>query len=126
MTLLMVIGLIFALCLIGTIVGSIVVVSRISALVTVLQNTVDDLQAQVDGFVNAASELVEDVSSDVDKFEHLLDSANSVTESLGSASRLAYSAVATPIVRAKALRAGMGKLTGVFKVESVPKKGPRK
>lgn len=120
------IELILAVCLLGTLVASVVLMGRIRILSAGLRDTADDLKAKVDVLVGVASELVEDVNNDVDKFEHLLDSANRVADSMGSASRLAYSAVATPIVRAKALRAGAAKLAGVFKAQASSKKGVRK
>lgn len=126
MTLLVALEVVLGVCLLASLVGALVFMRRLGALTNELVRISDELKAQVAVLLASASELVDDVNSDVDKFEHLLDSASRVTESMGSATKLAYSAVASPIVRAKALRAGAGKLAGVFKVQSPPKKGARK
>ena len=102
-----------------------IVVSRMRTLATSLEVTLGRLQSEMSKLVDEVTELVDDAGEDVSKFETLLDATNAVTSSMGSASKLAYTAVAAPIIKAKALRAGANRLVTVFRSESTQHKGRR-
>ncbi len=99
--------------------------ARLREVAMSLGATLGRLQSEMSRLVDEVAELVDDAGEDVSKFGTLLDAANAVTSSMGSASKLAYTAVASPVVKAKALRAGMTKLVAVFKPESGSRKGGR-
>ncbi len=102
-----------------------VLVSRMRMLATSLEVTLARLQSEMSKLVNEVTELVDEAGEDVSKFETLLDATNAVTSSMGSASKLAYTAVASPIIKAKALRAGANRLVTVFRSERTVHKGRR-
>lgn len=88
---------------------------KVRSLIVSFELTLARLQSEMTRLVAEANELVDGAGVDVSKFENLLDAANSVTSSMGSASRLAYTAVASPVVKAKALRAGLVRLALIFR-----------
>lgn len=126
MTLSQVVDLVVTIVLLVLLAMAGVLLSRAMTLVSSLEQTLRRLQHEMTNLVEEVSELVDDAGEDVSKFETLLDAANAVTSSMGGASRLAYSAVASPMVKAKALRAGISRLVMVFKSQPESRKGGRK
>ncbi|TAN23744.1 MAG: hypothetical protein EPN30_07190 [Actinomycetota bacterium] len=100
-------------------------ISEARSMVRSLEKVSQELEAEMKKLVHEVSGLVDDAEHDVSKFETLLDSATTVTNSFGGASRIAYSAVVAPLVKAKALRAGAAKLIMVFKSQPGEGKGGR-
>ncbi len=126
MTLSQVVDLVVTIVLLVLLAMAGVMLSRAMAIVSSLEQTLRRLQHEMTNLVEEVSELVDDAGEDVNKFETLLDAANAVTSSMGTASKLAYSAVASPVVKAKALRAGISRLVLVFKSQPERRKGGRK
>lgn len=116
----LVVGLIIALVL------ALSLVKQVRTQLLEIGSGLERLDGQLAKLVKDVSGLVEDANLDVNKFEILLDSAGKVADSMGSASKLAYSAVAAPIVRVRAFRAGAEKLVSVFKLSGAPKGGKRR
>lgn len=116
------------LLVVGLIVALIVALSLVKQVRMQLMELgigLEKLDNQLGKLVKDVSVLVEDANLDVNKFEILLDSAGKVADSMGSASKLAYSAVAAPIVRVRAFRAGAEKLISVFKLSDPSRGGKR-
>ncbi|NNN19836.1 MAG: hypothetical protein HKL84_08285 [Acidimicrobiaceae bacterium] len=102
-----------------------ILISEMRSLTTSLDDELGKLTVEIRGLISEVSGLVDDAELDVNKFETLLEAANTVTSSMGNASKLAYNAVASPVVKVKALRAGVAKLVMVFKSQSKQSKGGR-
>lgn len=103
-----------------------VLLTRMGRTVSELESTVHRLQGELGLLLHEVSGLVDDASMDVSKFETFLDSANVVGHSMSSASKLAYTTMASPMVKMKALSAGLGKLLSVFRPQNASEKGSRK
>ncbi len=126
MTFLEIVDLVVTIMLLVLMVMAGLLISNARTLVSSLEQTLRRLQHEITHLVDEVSELVEDAGEDVNKFETLLDAANTVTSSMGSASKLAYSAVVSPVVKAKAMRAGVVKLVKVFRSQPATPKGGRR
>ena len=100
-------------------------VSRLRSLEVSLETTLSRMQSELSHLVDEAVELVDNAGEDVSKFEVLLDAANVATSSMGNVSKIAYTVVASPVVKAKAFRAGMSRFAGVFKPQTATRKGRR-
>jgi uncharacterized protein YoxC len=116
----LVVGLVIALVL------ALSLVKQVRTQLVEIGSGLERLDSQLGKLLKDVSVLVEDANLDVNKFEILLDSAGKVADSMGSASKLAFSAVAAPIVRVRALRAGMDKLISVFRLSGSSTGGKRR
>ncbi len=116
----LVVGLVLALVL------ALSLVKQVRTQLVEIGSGLERLDSQLGKLLKDVSVLVEDANLDVNKFEILLDSAGKVADSMGSASKLAFSAVAAPIVRVRALRAGMDKLISVFRLSGSSTGGKRR
>lgn len=101
------------------------VLAKARRLLNDLNSTNRFIREDLEKLLIEVSGLATDANADVAKFEGLLDSANTLTDSLGSASRLAYNAMASPVVKVKAIRAGVSKIVGLFNEPARSKKGAR-
>lgn len=93
-----------------------VLVGAFVMLLATLARTLRELRAAVDEFTEAAGPLVvelrdtvSEAAVELDRVERLVTSAETVTDSIDSASRLAYRTLASPVVKAMALRAGVSR-----------------
>lgn len=114
MTLSTVMDLVITVGLLVAIIFLIILVARMRKLLFALAGFADGLAQEMGKLLLDVSALVEDANEDVAKLENLLDSASAVTNSLGTASRYAFTAFASPIVRARALKAGVTRISAVF------------
>lgn len=119
-------GVLLVVGLIAALIVALGLVKQVRMQLVELGSGLERLDGQLNRLVNDVSLLVEDANLDVNKFEILLDSAGKVADSMGSASKLAYSAVAAPIVRVRAFRAGAEKLVSVFKLSGPSRGGKRR
>lgn len=126
MTVSQVVDVVLAVMALAVLVLGVATLARARSLVASLELTLARLQSEMTKLVAEASELVDDAELDVSKVEVLLDAAHSANSSLGSASKLAYNAVASPVVKIKALRAGIGRMAMVFRADSQESKGGQK
>lgn len=93
-----------------------VLVGAFVVLLATLARTLRELRTALDEFTEVAGPLVADLSDTVseaavelDRVERLVTSAETVTDTIDSASRLAYRTLANPVVKAMALRAGVSR-----------------
>ncbi len=125
MTFAQIVDLVVTVLLVVLLIMTGLLISQARSAVRSLERISGELQAEMTKLVREVSGLVDDAENDVNKFETLLDAASAVTSSMGGASRLAYNAVATPVVKVQALRAGAAKLITVFKSQPAKGKGGR-
>lgn len=91
-----------------------VLVGAFVMLLATLARTLRELRTAVEEFTDVAVPLVvelrdtvSEASVELDRVERLVTSAETVTDTIDSASRLAYRTLASPVVKAMALRAGV-------------------
>lgn len=72
----------------------------------VLRVAVDDLRRETLPLVTQVHSTVQQANAELTRVDHLLGTAESISETLDSASRLAYLAFSNPVVKAMALAAG--------------------
>lgn len=115
MTFSQIIDLVITIGLLVSVIFAAILVTKLRRALSEVKNALDLVQGEISKLVREATFLVDDAGVDVSKFETLLDAANTVTSSMGQASKMAYTAVASPVVKARALRAGLDKLVTVFR-----------
>lgn len=115
MTFSQIIDLVITIGLLVSVIFAVILVTKLRRALSEVKNALDLVQGEISKLVREATFLVDDAGVDVSKFETLLDAANTVTSSMGQASKMAYTAVASPVVKARALRAGLDKLVTVFR-----------
>ncbi len=71
-----------------------------------LRTVVDDLDGRTVPLVAEAHRVVDQAASEMERVGAVLESTESVTQTVDSASRLAYRAFANPVVKVLAVRAG--------------------
>lgn len=93
-----------------------VLVGAFVMMLATLARTLRELRGALDEFMEATLPLVvemrdtvSEAAVELDRVERLVSSAETVTETIDSASRLAYRTLASPVVKAMALRAGLGR-----------------
>lgn len=93
-----------------------VLVGAFVMLLATLARTLRELRRALDEFTEVAGPLVvelrdtvSEAAVELDRVERLVTSAETVTDTIDSASRLAYRTLASPVVKAMALRAGVSR-----------------
>lgn len=89
-----------------------------------LAESVGQLQRETVVLVEAMTAAVTDAGYQIDRVDALLDAANSVEQTLDSASRIAFRTVTNPVVKAMAL--GTGTKRAVQRMRTEPVGAPRK
>lgn len=75
----------------------------------VVRAAVVDLHGRAAPLLDAAHAAVRQASTDLDRVDDLLDTANTITHTVDTASRLAYTAFSSPVVKGLALATGVGR-----------------
>lgn len=88
------------------VVGLLIVMSGLRRQVRRLEVVAEDLRAQTMPLVVEAHRVVGQAASEMDRVGAVLESTESVSATVDSASRLAYRAFANPVVKVLAVRAG--------------------
>jgi hypothetical protein len=96
--------------------GALVAVVLLSRRIRDLRRMVDDLQGETVPLVRGARVVVEEAATEMVRVGDVLGSAESVSATVDSASRLAYRAFANPVVKVLAVRAGAA--TGIRRLTS--------
>jgi hypothetical protein len=89
-------------------VGSLVAVVLLGRRVRDLRRLVEDLRRETVPLVRGARVVVEEAATEMVRVGDVLGSAESVSATVDSASRLAYRAFANPVVKAVAFGTGLG------------------
>ncbi len=84
-----------------------------------VRQAAEQLQATLPG-VEELAKTVEAANTELDRVEHLLDSAETVTATVGTASRLALGAVSSPVIRGLSMAAGAGRVVGSLRHRGEP------
>ena len=98
--------------LIAAVAGVVLVVALLFTLasltrtLTVLRASVDDLRRETLPLVSHLHTTVQQANAELTRVDHLLGTAESISETLDSASRLAYLAFSNPMVKAMAFATG--------------------
>jgi predicted PurR-regulated permease PerM len=101
-----------SLALVVTVVATVVVLSLVAALFVALRAArqlraaADELTTQARAVIDELQSTVAHAEADLERVDDLIGSAERLTGTVGSASRLAYGAVATPVIKAMAIGAG--------------------
>ncbi len=90
----------------GAVVWLVVVTGGLRKEISRLRSVVDDLDRRTIPLVAEAHRVVDQASSEMERVGAVLESTESVTQTVDSASRLAYRAFANPVVKVLAVRAG--------------------
>ena len=95
-----------------------VLVGSVATMIASLSRTLRDLRAATEAIGAEAVPLIEDLRAavrdaarEVDRVERLVTAAESVTDAVDSAQRLAYRTLASPVVKAMAFGAGVSRGT---------------
>jgi predicted PurR-regulated permease PerM len=99
---------------IGSVVGTLVVVGFFVAFLGLLRTlrtltqSIEELRREVTPLAGQWRQTVEQANAELTRVDGLLTTAESVSQTLDSASRLAYLAMSNPIIKAMAFSAGTG------------------
>ena len=101
-----------ALALLLAVVATAVVAVGVGAVMSLrrsareLQVVAEELSAHAASVLGRAEETISRAEGELARVDDLIGSAEAITETVGSASRLAHAAFATPVIKVMALRAG--------------------
>lgn len=123
---LQIVEIIVLLLLLGALWTAVVLASRLAKALSQVAGVLESAALNISRLAEEVSSLVSEAEDDVEKFGSLLDSAQAVTSSMNSASRLAYGAVALPVVKVRAAGAGIRGLLGVLRSDGKSSKGRRR
>ncbi len=96
---------------IATLVLVVLAVVWINRTLTLVRRVAEQLEASLPA-VAELQKTVDAANAELERVDHFLDSAEAVTATVGTASRLALGAVSNPIIRGAAMAAGAGRAAG--------------
>lgn len=91
------------------VVGLLLALAALVRTLAVLRTTVDELHQKTIPLVNDMHTTVRQANNDLVRVDALLESAESITSTVDSASRLAYLAFSNPVIKALAFAGGTGR-----------------
>ena len=91
------------------VVGLLLALSALIRTLATLRTTVDELRQQTIPLVNDMHTTVRQANNDLVRVDALLESAESISSTVDSASRLAYLAFSNPVIKALAFAGGTGR-----------------
>ncbi|MGH9077204.1 MAG: hypothetical protein ACRDY0_07095 [Acidimicrobiales bacterium] len=100
-----------------TVVATVVVVALLGAVVAVvrqaraLRRAGEELVSETRALVDDLAALSQRAGADLDRVDDLVGSARRLTETVGTASHVAYAAAARPVIKVMALGAGTARAT---------------
>ncbi|MBI2168239.1 MAG: DUF948 domain-containing protein [Actinobacteria bacterium] len=100
---------------VGAVAAAVLVVGLLTALASLsrtlraLRDAVDELQAETLPLVRDMQQAVKQANHDLERVEGIIDTAESVGQTVDAASRLAYLTFSNPVVKALALGAGVAR-----------------
>lgn len=100
--------------IIGSVVGTLVIIALIVALAGLLRNlrqltgAIEELRAEVVPLAGQWRRAVDQANVELQRADQLLTTAESVSQTVDSASRLAYLALSNPVIKLMAFSAGTG------------------
>jgi predicted PurR-regulated permease PerM len=97
------------------VVGLLLALGALVHTLATLRTAVDELREQTVPLVNDMHTTVRQANSDLVRAEALLESAESISSTVDSASRLAYLAFSNPVVKALAFAGGTGRAVRRFR-----------
>jgi hypothetical protein len=103
-------AIIIAVLLAIAVVGLLLVLRSLAATLASLRLTVDDLRRNTVPLVNELHDTVKAANSELERVDGLLVTAESISATVDSASRLAYLAFSNPVIKAAAVAAGTGRV----------------
>jgi hypothetical protein len=113
-----------------TVVATLVVVALGAGLVAVvssareLRRAATELQEQSDALLGAMAGAVDRAERQVERVDDLVGSAETISEAVGSASRIASTAMAKPVIKAMAFGAGAARAGRRFRDGPAPPSAP--
>lgn len=90
-------------------IGMLVAISAAVKTLTAIRGTVDDVRREAVPLLGEMRVAVHRANTELTKVDSLLDTAESISGTVDSASRLAYTAFSSPIVKGMALLSGVGR-----------------
>lgn len=103
---------------IAAVVGVVLMVFAIVSLTRTLaavRMSVEELRRETLPVIDELQRVVTQANTDLERLDTLLDSATSVTNTVDSASQLAYLAFSNPVIKAIALATGTGRALRAFR-----------
>ena len=85
---------------------TVVVVQRLLAVTRELQRATEALDAEVLPAVDELRQVAGDARADLDRIDRIIEGSEVVADRVDAASKIAYSAVSRPVIKAMAVRAG--------------------
>ncbi len=89
--------------------GLLVALTTLSRTLRALRSAVDEMRTEALPAVREMRETVRQAQDELDKLDTLLGQAEAISQTVDSASRLAYLTFSSPAVKALSLSAGVGK-----------------
>ena len=102
-------ALIVAICSVVAVVLLVFALGSVLRTLRSLRETVDTLRGETVPVVVELRDTVRQANTDLERVDALLDTAESISGTVDSASRLAYLAFSNPLIKAMAFAAGTGR-----------------
>jgi Bacterial protein of unknown function (DUF948) len=97
------------------VVGLLVAMASLTRTLAALRITVDDLRRQTVPLIGDVQATVRQANAELERVDGLLGTAESISTTVDSASRLAYLAFSNPVIKALALGAGTSRAVKRFR-----------
>lgn len=91
------------------VVGILFALGALIRTLAVFRAAIVDLHARAAPLLSDAHAAVRQATTDLDRVDDLLETANTISSTVDSASRLAYTAFSSPVVKGLALATGVGR-----------------
>jgi uncharacterized protein YoxC len=108
-------ALIVAICSVVAVVLLVFALASLVRTLRALRETVETLRAESVPVVTELRDTVRQANADLERVDVLLDSAESISGTVDSASRLAYLAFSNPVIKALAFAAGTSRAARRFR-----------
>jgi hypothetical protein len=92
-----------------------IVLTALTRTLATLRITVEELRRQTVPLVSDARTTIQQANAELERVDGLLGTAESISTTLDSASRLAYLAFSNPVIKALAVGAGTGRAARRFR-----------
>lgn len=91
------------------VIGLLIALSSLTRTLRALREAVDELQSETVPLIQDMQQAVKQADHDLQRIENLIGTAESVSQTVDAASRLAYLTFSNPVVKAMALGAGVAR-----------------